>query len=223
MLPPQTSSQQSVEPVSTKIASYSSEEGNTKNKDMELNDLPTPSTPNKPVTYQPPNTFSTLSNAHAPVSNDFKASQAQSKMQQTNKGATSGTLPLSVNQVPEPAKPALPVRPVATVQPVAPPPMHTVASLLGQSNGLMSQSAPLTASYNPSISAPNASPLSRYFYPSSNAPGLFPPQSFYQPFPQKPLQAAASPSTPKKLDDKLEPSAAKPEVAPISAPYNVGI
>lgn len=225
MLPAQTSPQQtvgSIAPVSTKVASYSSEEGNTNNKNLEVNDLPSPSAPNEPLAIQPPNTPSTQSSAHAPSSNDLKVSQPHTKPQKTNEGAASEMVPSSVSQAPEPAKPGLPVRPVAPVQPIAPP-THTVASLFGQSNGLMSHSAPLTASYNPSISASNTGPMSRYFYSSSNSPGLFAPQSFYQPFPQTPSQAAASPTTPKKLEDKLGPSHAKPEVAPISAPYNVSI
>ena len=225
MLPAQTSSQQtvgSIAPVSTKVASYSSEEGNTNNKNLEVNDLPSPSAPNEPLAIQPPNTPSTQSSAHAPSSNDLKVSQPHTKPQKTNEEAALEMVPSSVSQAPEPAKPALPVRPVAPVQPVAPP-THTVASLFGQSNGLMSQSAPLTASYNPRISAPNTGPMSRYFYSSSNSPGLFAPQSFYQPFPQTPPQAAASPTTPKILDDKLGPSDAKPEVAPISASYNVSM
>ena len=225
MLPAQTSSQQtfgSIAPVSTKVASYSSEEGNTNNKNLEVNDLPSPSAPNGPLAIPPPNTPSTQSSAHAPSSNDLKVPQPHTKPQKTNEGAASEMVPSSVSQAPEPAKPALAVRPVAPVQPVAPP-THTVASLFGQSNGLMSQSAPLTASYNPSISAPNTGPMSRYFYSPSNSPGLFAPPSFYQPFPQTPAQATASPTTPKKLDDKVGPSDAKPEVALISAPYNVSI
>lgn len=225
MLPAQTSPQQtvgSIAPESTKVASYSSEEGNTNDKNLEVNDLPSPSAPNEPLAIQPSNTPSTQSSAHAPSSNDLKVSQLHTKPQKTNEGAASQMVPSSVSQAPEPVKPALPVRPVAPVQPVAPP-THTVASLFGQSNGLMSQSAPLTASYNPSMSAPNTGPMSRYFYSSSNSPGLFSPQPFYQPFPQTPPQAAAPPTTPKKLDDKLGPSDAKPEVAPISAPYNVSI
>ena len=225
MLPAQTNPQQtvgSIAPVSTKVASYSSEKGNTNNKNLEVNDLPSPSAPNEFLAIQPPNTPSTQSSAHAPSSNELKESQPHTKPQKTNEGAASEMVPSSVSQAPEPAKPALPVRPVAPVQPVAPP-THTVASLFRQSNGLMSQSAPLTASYNPSISAPNTGPMSRYFYSSSNSPGLFAPPSFYQPFPQTPPQAAASPTTPKKLDDNLGTSDAKPKVAPISAPYNVSI
>ena len=243
VLPSQSNPQQTVEivaPESTKMASFSSEGGNTdiNTDDIQFNDAPSLSAPKKPAVVQPPITAQkTQPNAHAPASNDLKAPQVHAKPQETNKD-----LPVSAISTPpasQPAQPFAPAQPVIHAQPLAPaqpvvpahpvapsqpisPPAQTVESAIGQSNVLMSQAAPLTASFNPSSAAQNLSPMSRYFDSSSNPPSLFTPQSFYQPMPnpQTPPQAVALPTQPKKPSLK-GPEPAKPAVAAFTSAFNV--
>lgn len=138
-----------------------------------------------------------------------------------------------------PAQPVTPVQPVAPVQlvmpdqpvtpaqPVAPAqtvslPVHTIESAVGQSNGFMPQSAPLTASYNPAVAAPNLASMSRYFDSPSNSPNLLPQQPYYEPPKlQAPQQNFAPHPEPKKPAPK-SPASEKPEVSPYSA-FNVSI
>lgn len=231
VFPSQSNAQQTVElvaPESTKVASFSSEGGNTaiNTDDIQFNDAPNPSAPKKPAVVQPPNTAQkTQPNAHAPASNDLKAPQVHAKPQETNKD-----LPVSAISTPpasQPAQPFTPAQPVVPAHPVAPsqpisPPAQTVESAIGQSNALMSQAAPLTASFNPSSAAQNLSPMSRYFDSSSNPPSMFAPQSFYQPMPnpQTSPHAVAPPTQPKKPSLK-GPEPANPAVAAFTSAFNV--
>ena len=228
MLPVQGSSQQtaeSIEPESDKVASFSSEEGNNdiSQGDVESDNMPSPSQPKKPAAIQPSITApKTQSDAH--VQEDHKEPQAPATSQQTNKEIASAvsTAPASQPVQPvAPAQPVMPAQPVAPAQPI-PSPTQTIESAISQSNGLMSQGAPLTASYNPNIVAPNPSPVSRFFDTFSNSPSLFAPQRFNPPFqnPQAPLQAFVSPMKPKKPIIK-GPEPAKPAAAPITAAFNV--
>ena len=158
------------------------------------------------------------------------------KPQQTNKETASTVSSPSASQPAKPvtlAQPVLPAQPVALAQPVLPAqpvasvqraaaPAQTFESVIGQSNGLMPQTAPLTASYNPGIATTNLAPMSRYFDSSSNSPNLLAPQSFYEPMPQVPPQDIAPPTQPKKPNVK-EPTPSKPAVSPLASAYNVSI
>ena len=124
-----------------------------------------------------------------------------------------------------PVQPVAPARPAAPAQPVSHP-VQTIESAVGQSNGFMPQSAPLTASYNPAVTAPDSGSMSRYFDSPSNSPNMFAPQPYYQPLPklQTPQQKfVPKPPQPKKPAALLKkPAPAKPAVTPY-APFNVSI
>ena len=230
VLPVQDNSKQtveSIEPYSDKVASFSSEEGNNNinQGDVEFDNMPNPSQPKKPAAIQPPIIApKTQSDAHVQASQDHKEPQGPATPQQTNKETAS---PVSTTPASQPAQPIAPAQPVMPAQPVAPAqpipsPTQTIESAIGQSNGLMSQAAPLTASYNPNIVAPNPPPVSRFFDSFSHSQSLFAPQPFSRPLqnPQTLLQAFVSPMKPKKPIIK-GPEPAKPAAAPMRAAFNV--
>ena len=118
------------------------------------------------------------------------------------------------------AQSIMPEKPVAPAQPVSP--VQTIESTVGQSNGFMPQSAPLTASYNPVAVAPNLASMSRYFDSPSYSPNLMAPQPYYEPpKPQAPQQTSA-PHTELKKPGLKSPAPEKPEVSPYSD-FNVSI
>lgn len=251
--PPQSSAQhnvESVKPEAGKVASYSSEEGNNDISpgDMEFSDMESPLPAKKPAMQQ--TTVSApkaQSDAHGSSSNDAKAPQVHTP--ETKPAAkpdkpaqpAPAAQPVAPVQAVAPAQPAMPAQPVAPVQPVtpaqpampAPPvapaqpvslPAQTIESTVGQSNGFISQSAPLTASYNPAVAAPNLASMSRYFDSPSNSPNVFAPQPYYQPMPklQAPQQKFAPNPEPKKPAAPKNPAPAKPAATPYAA-FNVSI
>ena len=242
VLPAQSSSLQtaeSIEPEPDKMASFSSEGGNNdiNQGHVEFNNMPNPSQPKKPAAIQPPITAPKIqSDAHVQAIQDHKEPQAPATPLQTNKETTSAVSSATVSQPAPPvapAKPVMPAQPVVSAQPITPAqpvapaqtilsPTQTIESVIGQSNGLMSQAAPLTAAYNPKIVAPKPLPVSRFFDSLSNSPSLFAPQPFNRPFqnPPTPLQAFVSPMKPKKTSLK-GPEPVKPVAAPITAAFNV--
>ena len=132
-----------------------------------------------------------------------------------------------------PAQPVTPVQPVATVQPVMPDepvepaqpvslPVHTIEAAVGQSHDFMSQSAPLTASYNPAVASPNLASVSRYFDSPSNSPNLLPQQPYYEPPKLLAPQQNFAPHPEPKKPVPQTPASKKPEVSPYSA-FNVSI
>ena len=136
--------------------------------------------------------------------------------------------PVAPAQPVTPAQPVAPVQPVMPDEPVEPPqavapaqsislPVHTIESAVGQSNGFMPQSAPLTASYNPAVATSNSASMSRYFDSPSNSPNLLPQQPYYEPSKlQAPQQNFAPHEEPKKPGPQT-PASEKPEASPYSA------
>ena len=239
--PPQSSAQHSVEsvqPEAAKVASYSPEEDNTDISpgDMEFSDMENTPPAKKPTVSQV-SAGKVQSDAHGSSSNEAKAQQAHIKPQPPSKDTGLTTKhpaqPVAPAQPVSPVQPVAPVQlvmpdqPVALAQPVAPAqtvslPVHTIESTVGQSNGFMPQSAPLTASYNPAVAAPNLASMSRYFDSPSNSPNLLPQQPYYEPPKlQAPQQNFAPHPEPKKPAPK-SPASEKPEVSPYSA-FNVSI
>ena len=135
--------------------------------------------------------------------------------------------PVTPAQPVAPVQPVMPDEPVEPAQPVAPAqpvslPINTIESAVGQSNGFMPQSAPLTASYNPAVATSNSASMSRYFDSPSNSPNLLPQQPYYEPPKlQAPQQNFAPHPEPKKPGPQTPASDhEKPEVSPYSA-FNV--
>lgn len=239
--PPQSSAQHSVEsvqPEAAKVASYSPEEDNTDISpgDMEFSDMENTPPAKKPTVSQV-SAVKVQSDAHGSSNNEAKAQQTHIKPQPPSKDTGLTTKhpaqPVAPAQPVSPVQPVAPVQlvmpdqPVALAQPVAPAqtvslPVHTIESTVGQSNGFMPQSAPLTASYNPAVAAPNLASMSRYFDSSSSSPNLLPQQPYYEPPKlQAPQQNFAPHPKPKKPATK-SPTSEKPEVSPYSA-FNVSI
>ena len=245
--PPQSSVQHSVEsvqPEADKVASYSPEEDNNDISpgDMEFSDMENPSTAKKPTVSQV-STVKVQPDAHGSSSNEATALQAHIKPQSPSKdtGLTTKhpaqpvapakpvTLvqpatpvqPFALSRPAVPAQPGAPVQPVAPAQPVSLP-VHTIESAVGQSNGFLPQSAPLTASYNPAVAAPKLASMSRYFDSPSNSPNLLPQQPYYEPPKLQAPQQNFAPYPETKKPGPQTPASEKPEVSPYSA-FNVSI
>lgn len=126
-----------------------------------------------------------------------------------------------------PVQPVMPYEPVEPAQPVAPAqpvslPVHTIESAVGQSNGFLPQSAPLTASYNPAVAAPKLASMSRYFDSPSNSPNLLPQQPYYEPPKLQAPQQNFAPYPETNKPGPQTPASEKPEASPYSA-FNVSI
>lgn len=247
--PPKSSPQHSVQSVQSeadKTASYSPEEDNTDISpgDMEFSDMESPPPAKKPTVTQVKAQF----NAHDSSSSVAKTPQAHIKPQPPSKDA--GLTTNHPVQPARPAVPDASAQPVAAVQPVAPPqlltpvqpiasvqsvmpeqpvapaqpvsPVQTIESAVGQSNGFMPQSAPLSASYNPVAVAPNLASMSRYFDSPSNSPNLMAPQPYYEPPKPQATQQTSAPHTEPKKPGLKSPAPEKPEVSPDSD-FNVSI
>ena len=183
-----------------------------------------PAQPEKPATANPimtalnPQTGS----AHAQPSNDHKVPQLQAKPKPNKEPTSTASHPNKPVQPVKPAmpdKPVLPARPVAPLQPVSPP-AQMIEAAFAQSNGLVPQAAPLTASYNPSVVSPTSSSLSRYLESPVDTQNLIAMQSFSRPVPPQTQQAFA-PFGQQKRPNFKEPELAKPLVTSTSDAVHV--
>lgn len=171
-----------------------------------------PTTANPTMTALNPLTGS----AHAQPSNDHKVPQLQANPKQNKEPISMASPP---NKPVQPVKPAMPGKPVLPARPVSPP-AQVIEAAFAQSNGLVPQAAPLTASYNPSVVSPTLSSVSRYFESPVDTQNLIAMQSFSRPVPSQTQQAFAPFGQPKRLNLK-EPELAKQLVTSTSAAVHV--
>lgn len=160
--------------------------------------------------------------AHAQPSNDDKLPQLQAKPKQNKEPTSMASAPSKPVQPVKPAmpgKPVLPARPVTPLQPVSPP-AQAIEAAFGQSNGLVPQAAPSTASYNPSVVSSTLSSMSKYLNSPVDTQNLISMQSFSRPVPPQTQQAFIPFVQPKRPNLK-EPELAKPLVTSTSAAVNV--
>ena len=243
---------QSVQPEADKTASYSPEEDNTdiSPEDMEFSDMESPPPAKKPTVTQVKAQSNAHDSSGSVAKTPQVHIKPQPPSKDADLTTNYPAQPARPAQPDASAQPVAPVQQVAAVQPVAPPqsltpvhpiasaqsvmpekpvapaqpvsPVQTIESAVGQSNGFMPQSAPLTASYNPVAVAPNLASMSRYFDSPSYSPNLMAPQPYYEPpKPQAPQQTSAPHTELMKFGLK-SPAPEKPEVSPYSD-FNVSI